>query len=132
MFYALLKQMPGNISKEELVWQFSGMRTESLRKMKTAEYNAMVVHMAGIVEQKPDERVVKKLRSAILKRLQKYGVDTTSWARVNKFLVDSRVAGKVLYDMSVDDMQRLIPRLEQILRKDQAQRNETNRLTLLN
>lgn len=97
------------------------------------EYDRLVNHLAGIVEQnKPDEKVVKKLRSGILTRLQQHGVDTTDWASVNRFMVDSRIAGKALYQMSIDEMQKLIPRLEQILIKDRARKNEISRQAFLN
>lgn len=132
-FYALLKQMPGKVEKDDLIWQFTGMRTISLRDMTGAEYDRLIEHMDRIVEQnQPDEKKIKKLRSGILKKLQKHGIDTTDWTAVNRFMIDPRIAGKALYQMSIDEMQRLIPRLEQILIKDRAQRNEIARQAFFN
>lgn len=132
-FYALLKQMPGKVEKDDLIWQFTGLRTNSLRDMTAGEYDSLIHHMVGIVEQnKPDEQKIKKLRSGILTRLQRHGVNTTDWAAVNRFMLDSRIAGKALYQMSIDEMQRLIPRLEQILIKDRARKNEISRQAFLN
>lgn len=132
-FYVLLKQMPGKVEKEDLIWQFTGMRTISLRDMTGAEYDRMIEYMDGVVDQnQPDERVIKKLRSGILSRLQRHGVNTADWAAVNRFMLNPRIAGKALYQMSIDEMQRLIPRLEQILIKDREQQREIARRAFLN
>lgn len=134
-FYALLKQMPGTDMeqlKESLVWQFTGMRTYSLREMTAGEYKEMTRYMEGVIERKPDERVVKKLRSAILHRLQKHGVNTTSWDDVNRFLLNPRVAGKMLFQMDVEEMQNLIGKLERILEKDRRRQQDINRLVAFN
>lgn len=132
-FYALLKQMPGKVEKDDLIWQFTGMRTNSLRDMTDTEYDRLVNHMVGIVDQnQPDEKVIKKLRSGILTRLQRHGVNTADWTAVNRFMLNPRIAGKALYQMSIDEMQRLIPRLEQILIKDREQQREIARRAFLN
>lgn len=134
-FYALLKQMPGadmEQVKESLVWQFSGLRTYSLREMTKGEYNTMIRHMENVIERKPNERVIKKLRSGILHRLQKHGVDTTSWDAVNRFLLNPRVAGKLLFEMNVEEMRALTGKLEAILEKDKKRQQDINRLVALN
>jgi hypothetical protein len=66
----------------------------------------------------------KRLRSSILLRLQKHGVDTTHWKNVNLFLLQPRIAGKMLFEMSVPEMKALIPKLEAILSKDEKKRCE--------
>lgn len=134
-FYALLKQMPGSDMeqvKESLVWQFSGMRTYSLREMKAGEYEEMIRYMKGVIERKPDERVIKKLRSGILHRLQKHGINTTNWDDVNRFLLNPRIAGKMLFQMDVEEMRGLIGKLESILIKDSRRQQDINRLMALN
>lgn len=75
---------------------------------------------------------VKQLRSAILNRLQRYGVDTTSWARVNQFLQQPRIAGKRLYEMSIDEMRSLIPKLEMILQKAEKAKDKEMDIALRN
>lgn len=132
-FHVLLKQMPdlNEQLKESLVWQFTGLRTNSLREMTKGEYNTMIRYMEGVIKRKPNERI-KKLRSGILHRLQKHGVDTTSWDAVNRFLLDPRVAGKLLFEMSVEEMQALTGKLEAILEKDRKKQQDINRLVALN
>lgn len=122
IFYALLGQMPG-ADKEQLVWEYSAMRTTSLKEFAAVDpsgYERMIEDMrnnvAGNREKKLDE--MKYYRSAILHRLQKHGVDTTSWREVNRFLEQPRVAGKRLYEMSVQEMQSFLRKIEAILKKD--------------
>lgn len=132
-FFVLLKQMTGNVNKDALIWQFSGLRTNSLKDLSEAEYRRLIAYMTHLVSRnQTDERKIKKLRSGILTRLQQHGIDTTDWSAVNRFLLDPRIAGKALYQMSIDEMQRLIPRLEQILIKDRARKNEIARQAFLN
>jgi len=103
------------------------MLTHSLKEFyeKNPEgYAKMVKELSKELEKNKEaaknfkEVEIKRLRSAILHRMQKYGIDTTSWATVNKFLEQPRIAGKRLYDLSTAEMGDLIPKLESILRKD--------------
>lgn len=134
-FYALLAQMP-NANKEELIWQFSNMLTVSLREFYAKQpenYKRMIAAMQTEVNKRNGQGAeVKRLRSAILNRLQKYGVDTTSWARVNQFLQQPRIAGKRLYEMSVGEMRDLIPKLEMILEKAAKNKDKELELTIKN
>ena len=61
---------------------------------------------------------LKRKRSAVLKRLQQIGIDTTSWKDVNHFLCDKHIAGKNLYEMTSEELTSLIPKLEAIKKKN--------------
>lgn len=141
-FFMLLKQLPF-VTKEELVWEHSGMLTESLSeyyRINPAGYNRMIRDMQQTVDnmkqpQKTGSKTsetTKRLRSGVLHRLQKHGVDTTNWDRVNKFLEQPRIAGKRLYDMTDQELIDLIPKLESILKKDKQRESEIERMTLMN
>jgi hypothetical protein len=133
-FFALLDKLPG-ANKESLVWQYSGMLTTSLKELlrvSPGEYKRMIADLqVKIIQQnKPaDDSEIKRLRSSILHRLQKHGVDTTSWSCVNLFLQQPRIAGKRLYEMTVPEMQILIRKLESILAKDANARVAEIKLT---
>ena len=62
---------------------------------------------------------LRKARSAVLKRMQRLGIDTTdsSFTPVNEFCMDLRIAGKPFGLLTVEELQSLIPKLEAILRK---------------
>mgnify|MGYP001485669783 CR=1 FL=1 len=141
-FYSLLNLMPSDNKeglKEQLVWQYSNMLTVSLKEFaqsKPDDYKRMLADMQSEVNRlnpaRFQQQETKRLRSAILHRLQKYGVDTTNWAAVNRFLEQPRIAGKRLYNLTIDEMNALIPKLENILHKQMVIREEERELTLKN
>lgn len=144
-FYVLLVQMPG-VDKEDLVWQYSGLLTTSLREFHERNpmgYARMVSDMQQTVNamnkkapKKPaiDEKTaeLKRFRSAVLHRLQKHGIDTTNWSKVNSFMRQPRIAGKTLGEMSIDELKAFIPKMESILTKDKAIRDEYERMARVN
>ena len=103
IFYALLKQLPG-VSKEELVLQWTEGRTDSLRDMEPAEYNAMIRAMKG---ETTDEAARKKVRSAALKQMQRYGVDTSNWDAVDRFCLSPKIAGKRFAKLTLPELRTL-------------------------
>ena len=126
-FFGILSKMPG-ANKEDIVWQYSHCLTNSLSEFLEKNpkgYWAMIndLERRGVLHtpntsNATNSTLVKSKRSAILHRLQMHGVDTTDWNKVNAFLEQPKIAGKRLYDMTIDEMQSLIPKLESILRKD--------------
>lgn len=135
-FYALLNKFPGACTglKEDLVLQFTNGRTTSLREMKEHEYRAMCATMRGSLPAMDEETFtaeIKRRRSAVLKRMQRLGIDTTNWANVDNFCLNPRIAGKRFAKLNLDELAALIPKLENILRKGEKKRMEVP-CTLLN
>ena len=136
-FFKLLQQIP-NADKESLVWIYSNEKTISLSELfqkNRNAYNEMLGAMEKTVNSMynaEDKARLKKLRSGILFRLQKHGVDTTDWSKVNAFMKQSRIAGKTLGEMSIAEMQDFIKKIESILKKDAVAQEKMNRLTKLN
>ena len=131
-FYSLLKQMPGagtmdtTSLKEDLVWQFTNLRTQSLKEMRDSEYNNMCAHMQQVVDKhnakmkKPlseQERALKAARSAVLTRLQKMGIDTTDFGKVDQFCMINKIAGKLFRHLTLEELKDLIPKLEAMMAK---------------
>lgn len=120
--------------KEQLVWQFTNCRTESLKEMRYAEYNNMCNHMQQVVNKeeakKPkapltiEQLEMKRARSAVLLRLQKLGVNTTDFAHVDNFCLNTKIAGKVFRKITLDELKSLVPKLESILRKNNDKKVE--------
>jgi len=123
-----------NADKEDIVWQYSNMLTMSLKEFAARNpkgYTAMLNDLEAKFPEQPKtetakgfDPVQKKLRSAVLLRLQKHGVDTTQWKDVNAFLKSDRIAGKYLYEMSNDELRKLIAKLELILLKDAKEQTQ--------
>ena len=135
-FYVLLAKMPG-VEKEELVWEASHMLTTSLSEFldkNPSGYKAMIANMhRTIAKMRPQNNTdIKIYRSALLKRMQKYGIDTTDWTKVNGFLKQPKIAGKVMYDLSIDEIKNLISKMESIMTKRNIERAEIKRLEQLN
>lgn len=112
--YALLKQMPG-IDKESLVLQWTGGRTSSLREMTTLEYNTMIRELRSQVE---DLDAKRKARSAVLRQMQLYGIDTTNWEVVDRFCQSPKIAGKRFNRLTLSELQTLRRKLLSIRRKE--------------
>lgn len=76
---------------------------------------------------------VRAHRSVILKILTDIGVyQNANWARVNQYLMDKRIAGKLLYQMSVPEMKELARKLRSIRQKLQKRNQMEGRLALNN
>lgn len=123
-FYALAKNIPGDREelKENLVRAFTNGRTISLRDMSLEEYNRMCNSLqesqsSASLSQKDFTAVIKKKRSAVLIRMQKLGVNTSDWAEVDEFCLDPRIAGKEFRKISLDELGKLIKKLESISSK---------------
>ena len=112
--YALLKQMPG-IDKESLVLQWTGGRTSSLREMTTLEYNTMIRELRSQVE---DLDAKRKARSAVLRQMQLYGIDTTNWEVVDRFCQSPKIAGKRFNRLTLSELQTLRRKLLSIRRNE--------------
>lgn len=123
-FYALLAQMAGDREqvKEILVSRFTEGRTTSLRQMKASEYDAMCAAMESEVKHPgmtdaDYKRELKRLRSAVLHRMQKMGIDTANWDVVDRFCSQPRIAGKRFAQLDPAELEALIAKLEAIRRK---------------
>lgn len=124
-FYALLNQLSspfgGDELKETLVSSFTGGRTTHLHEMTEKEYNAMCDSMEERTGWKEE---LKKARSVCLKLMQKLGIDTTDWQRINDFCSNPKIAGKVFARLGVDDLGALQVKLRAILRKGGLKKRE--------
>ena len=119
-FYALLKRMPG-ADKQLLVYQHTNGRTDSLRELTVAEYNALCDDMERSTGyDKVREALRQELRhrrSVVLKLMQRLGVDTTDWVRVDNFCMHPRIAGKVFRRLDTEELEALAVKLRTIERK---------------
>ena len=106
-FYALLKQRP-SIDKDELVLQFT--------EMSNPEYNEMLSALEESMA--PSREELRRWRSSALLRIGRLGISTIdNWEEVNAFVSSPKIAGKVFYELSVDELKTLVRKLESIERK---------------
>ena len=116
-FYALCKAKGIDLEqyKDDLISQFTRGRTTSLKDMKDSEYDEMCdcIQSGRRQSESRDDYVLrrKKMRSAVLKRIQQLGVDTTDFDKVNAFCQNSRIAGKPFGMLTIEELEALIPKL---------------------
>ena len=127
-FYALLKQNP-MADKEELVSQFTGGRTTHVSQMRQDEFIALcdALQYGSPGERKAQELALKRARSAVLLRIGRLGINTIdNWEGINSFVGSPKIAGKKFYDLSVDELNALVSKLETIIRKGGLKSLEQN------
>lgn len=117
-FYTALRAL-GNLMdrdemKKSIVYQYTNGRTDSLREMTRAEYDRCCDELERRTGQKEE---LRKERSATLKLMQKLGVDTTDWNRINGLCLDRRIMGKEFARITIDEHQALRTKLRMIDRK---------------
>lgn len=135
-FYACLKSVQTankQDTKETLVSQFTNGRTSSLKEMSQQEYNAMCDSIDPKMTQNLKDKVeLKAQRSAVLKRIQKLGVDTTDWNAIDSFCLNSRIAGKVFYELTLDELKAMIPKLIAIAKKPRGKKRQPQESEIIN
>ena len=124
-FYVRRNRIPTTDREElkaNLVSQYTNGRTDSLKEMTNQEYDAMCDAMQ---EQDKDYKAreiareeLRRRRSAALHLLQKNGIDTTDWNRINQYCVNPRIAGKPFGKLTIDELDLLCIKLRMIIRKD--------------
>lgn len=125
-FYGILRQgykfatkELGDDFKAGVVSQFTDGRTTSLREMTRKEYDTMcdkLEEATGLLLRAAKEKR-RKLRSRCLKQMQRLGIDTTDWTRINAFCEDARIAGKPFARLECDELEALAVKLRTIGRK---------------
>jgi len=118
-FYALLNKNPG-LDKEELVLQFTDGRTTSLRQMSRVEFDAMcdALQYGSEWSREQAQEQLRKARSSVLLRIGRLGIDTVdNWKGIDEFCMSERIAGKRFRELTLDELNALIPKLESIIRK---------------
>lgn len=120
-FYALLHRLPvqDDELKERLVARYTGGRTTSLRQMTAAEYRTMCDELEASLRDphSMQREVLRKRRSEALHIMQRLGIDTTDWVRINAFCRDARIAGKEFAALDAEELVELSVKLRSIERR---------------
>lgn len=111
--------------KKSIVYQYTNGRTDSLREMSRTEYDKCCEDLERKTGQKDE---LRKERSATLKLMQKMGVDTTDWNRVNLLCRDARIIGKDFYYITAEEHRDLRRKLRSIERKGGVNRKSASML----
>lgn len=103
--------------KKSLVGQYG---VESSRDLSDKQLDQLINRLEeGASNRYTVDPIIKEWRSNVLVHLTKYGIytDNNDWARVNEFLMDKRIAGKMLYEMNAAEMRTLCKKLRSMTGK---------------
>ena len=105
--------------KELLCAGVSGGRTTSLHELTPSELSKLREQLRAQTGSKPakGDKSRKRKRSAVLKLLTEYGVDTKDWDVINAFVAQPRLAGKPFALLDNDELEALRRKLWAMLRK---------------
>src|SRR5574344_382540 len=95
-FYTALSKVKSDQeeTKRAIVMTYTHGRTDSLRQMRYDEYERACEALERVTGEYVFKEALRKQRSCVLKIMQKLGIDTTNWDRINAFVSDRRIAGK--------------------------------------
>jgi ribosomal protein S13 len=99
---------------------------QSTSELKEAELDELIERFTQKKQVADD---VRSWRSVILKQLTQMGVyDNGDWTRVNEFMMDRRIAGRMLYELNVEELKALSVKLRSIANKLETIQAENARL----
>lgn len=127
-FYALFNRIPCSGDREEfkkeMVSNATLGRTDSLREVTRREYQDLCEALEKVCPMSAEAKAreaareeLRRQRSICLKLMQKLGIDTTDWNRVDAFCQDGRIAGKPFRFISSEELEQLSKKLRSIGRK---------------
>lgn len=119
-FFGLIKGREKYIDKDEMVLQFTNGRTTHLHEMKKAEFEEMCdcIQERFSQDRQSYKEKVRKARCAVLLSVARLDISTVdNWDEVNAFLLSPKIAGKLLYEMDLEELKNLKRKLEAIIRK---------------
>ncbi len=127
-FYAMLRELKLNDQKEAIL---EGYGYESTRDLPI---DLLEDAVNRLIELRDGSKAgTRALRSNILCILQKIGIyqNNNSWSRVNEYLLQPKIAGKLLFQMDDDELTALRIKLNSILSKQEI-KAQTERKAALN
>ena len=118
-FHALLANTGLRHQEEAML---AGYGAESTKELTAAQLDELIEGLRRMQDSKENAPLsTRRLRSKVLDVLTEMGIMQAGaqdkWARVNAFLQSEKVGGKLLYQMTEDEMKALISKLYAIKRK---------------
>lgn len=111
----------------------AGYGVESTADLMHDQLDELIAQYSA-ANNRPVSDEVRRLRSSVLTLLTKWGIYTTNddWARVNQFLMSPKIAGKLLYLMTEQELKTVIRKLHSMLAKRDKQVDDEKRRAFLN
>ena len=94
--------------KRAILLDLTDGRTNTTKELTYSEAMYLCGYLNGAKKENRDltitEREIRRRRSAVLKRVQRIGIDTTDWGAVNAFCLDTRIAGKKFRELDGEEL----------------------------
>lgn len=122
--------------KREMVSRATLGRTDSLKEVTQREYQDLCLSLERCFPEAAAKNAareeLRRQRSIALRQMQKMGVDTTDWSRINALCQDSRIAGKEFGRLTSEELEALTVKLRVIERKGGFKELETPKAKIIN
>lgn len=103
---------------------------ESSKQLSAEQADELIDSLNAQAKQKKSDapQPVRRARSTVLTLLNSLGIyaDNGDWGRVNAYLMQPRISGKLLYDHDLEELKALARKLRVILKKQKALKEEEN------
>lgn len=135
VFHALLANLGMMGFKEDML---SGYGVESTLELEDFELDELIARLRKTQQERlqinESEESIRHLRSIVLTILQRMGVYKTNddWSHVNRYLLEPRICGQLLFELREQELRALIKKLRGIERKESRKKNDIERLKLNN
>lgn len=129
-FHILLKELKLEHEKDAML---SGYGVSSSKDLSAAELEALIQSLETLKEKYKEKTspAVRRLRSQVLNNLANIGIVNEGnaqnyWSRVNKYLSQPRIAGKLLYEMNEAELEacrrKLFAVAKEVKRREQDEK----------
>lgn len=115
-FNALLTGLGLQHTKEDIL---SGYGVESTLELSEAQLDELIERLSKMQTDKTKTpEPIRRKRSVVLDLLTQMGIynpeSATRWKRVNEYLLNPRIAGKLMYEMNEEELDKLARKLRAI------------------
>lgn len=120
-FHILLKELKIEHAKQDMLIPYNVISTKELNETQLDELiNAL--EQQKVKAKKDTPREIRIKRHQVLNLLASIGIENkgdqqTYWARVNRYLSNKRIAGKLLYEMTEQELDKCIKKLHMVKRE---------------
>ena len=130
-FHAMLAKLGALESKDDIKAAYG---VDSIKDLTERQLDEVIANLQRGMYGGDTNKLIRSWRSYVLTQLNRCGVYVTNddWSRVNNYLLDSRICGKLLKDCNLQELKDLHKKLLAIANKKQNQDklNTVNQLCL--
>lgn len=105
--------------------------TDRIRELSEPELDECIERIGRIAEGKANDSEIKHWRHLCLRAMSKF-INTQDWNNVNSFMMNKRIAGKHMYECSLDELKNLYRKINKIAEIMKSRDAQMKRQALLN